>query len=75
MNQQAKVPRETEKDQVDKLITFYEQNRPNAGRTIDVNIPRKKLRKFIEHEVDEDHFRYRNRVLHCIFPKSQEPAR
>lgn len=72
MPQPNKQPKETEKDQIDKLIAFYDQNRPTAGQTILVNVPRKKLIKFVDGKIDDDHFRYRGRVLHCVYPAAQE---
>lgn len=64
----GKVSRENEQDQINKLIDFYEKNRPQAGKTILVNVPSKKLVKFADSKIDDDHYRYRGRVLHSIYP-------
>lgn len=60
---QESMARETDKDRLDKLIDWYNQNKPEPGRVIRVKFPVKELVKFATPTERPDRFAYRNVIL------------
>lgn len=60
--------RESEADKVKALVTWYEKNKPEAGKRIEVQLGPKKLAKQfgISLEKDQTEFVYRDRTIVAI---------
>ena len=64
-----KAPRRTIQDDVDRLIDWYETNKPSAARTIEVEATESDLEKFCMRGADKQLW-YRGRVLEPVKEKS-----
>lgn len=61
---QAKLKPKSDQDRLNDLIDWYEKNKPNAGRVIQVNISPEYLDKFAKKIPDEPkRWNYRGRIL------------
>lgn len=60
-----KQRRETEADKVKTLVTWYEKNKPDAGKRIEVLLGPKKLAKQfgVDLQKDQTEFEYRGRMI------------
>lgn len=59
----AVVGKKTDKDRLDELIDWYNQNKPLPGRVIKVRFATKDLLKFATKILDTNQWSYRNVVL------------
>jgi hypothetical protein len=57
------MPKKTDKDVLDELITWYEQNKPEAGKVIKVRFSEKELEKFANATATPNTYSYRERLL------------
>lgn len=68
------LPKKTDKDKLDELITWYERNKPQAGKVIQVKLPPEKVAKMVGYTfpmkdgkpVIDRIIPYRGRALECV---------
>lgn len=69
------MPKKTDLDKLNELIDWYEKNKPQAGKVIQVKLPPEKVAKMIGHDfkldakgnpIVEKILPYRGRALECV---------